>query len=310
MGQARLTSSATGALLGCALGDAIGELAFGHPTKDDLRAAVAAQSRLVYTDDTAMTIALAESLIARRGLDPDDLGRRFATQFAREPWRGYGPGPPRIFALVERTGMSYPEAARQLYGGEGSFGNGAAMRIAPIGVAYRDGDELREAACRSAEVTHAHPIGQDGAAVQALAVGIATAHALEGRSLDPARTAERLVEAARTPEIRQKMQAVARLLAEGAPAARVADAVGRSIAVQESMPFAVYAFLQAPEDFEACLDCAILNGGDRDTLGAMAGAIAGAYLGMDALPPGWRAAVENGEELTRLARTLAECFSA
>ncbi len=310
MADPRLEDSATGALLGCALGDAIGELAFTHPSKDDLAAAVAAQSELVYTDDTAMTIALAESLIARGGLDPDDLGGRFAAHFGREPWRGYGPGPPKIFALVERTGIAYREAARRLYGGEGSFGNGAAMRIAPIGVAHRDGPELREAACRSAEVTHAHPVGQDGAAVQALAVGIATAHALAGRRLDPAATAERLVTAAQTPEIRQKMQAMARLLAEDAPPARVADAVGRSIAVQESMPFAVYAFLQAPEDFQACLHCAILNGGDRDTLGAMTGAIAGAYLGAEALPPGWRAAVENGEDLTRLARALAQSFPA
>lgn len=308
MDRERLEDSAVGAMLGCAVGDAIGELAFVHPARDALTTALAEQGELVYTDDTAMAIALAESLIARGGVDIADLGRRFAGHYAAEPWRGYGPGPPKIFALARRGGIPYEQAARQLYGGEGSLGNGAAMRVAPVGVAFRDGAGLREAACDSAKVTHAHPVGQDGAAVQALAVGIAAAHNMAGRPLDPLTTARRLSEAAHTPAIRDKMAAVARALTAAAPADRVADTVGRSVAVQESMPFAVYAFLQAPEDFEACLDCAILNGGDRDTLGAMAGSIAGAYLGIHHLPERWTRRIENRVRLAELGHGLAEVF--
>jgi poly(ADP-ribose) glycohydrolase ARH3 len=78
------------------------------------------------------------------------------------------------------------------------------------------------------------------------------------------------------------------------------------VAVDESMPFALYSFLCFPESFEACLFCAILNGGDRDTLGAMAGALSGAYLGVEAIPNIWRRKLENRERIERLASSLWE----
>jgi poly(ADP-ribose) glycohydrolase ARH3 len=71
------------------------------------------------------------------------------------------------------------------------------------------------------------------------------------------------------------------------------------------VPFALYAFLRYPQSFEACLFCAILNGGDRDTLGAMACAVSGAYLGIEAIPPAWRARLENREHIEELALELA-----
>ena len=84
-----------GGLLGTGVGDAIGELAFGHPTKGDLTAEVEARGELVYTDDTAMAIGLAESLVEREGLDQAHLGETFRVNYRREPWRGYASGPPR-----------------------------------------------------------------------------------------------------------------------------------------------------------------------------------------------------------------------
>lgn len=301
-----MPDSFLGAMLGCGLGDAIGEMAFSGPDAAGLAGVVEASPQLVYTDDTAMAIGLAESMVAEGDVVPDALARRFAENFAREPWRGYGPGPPRIFRAAEREGRPYEEIARELYGGEGSLGNGAAMRAAPLGLAYRDPDVLYEKSCAAAAVTHAHPVGQDGAAVQALAVALAAGCA--GDDLDVAAMADRLAAAARTEPIRDKMRTVARLLAEQAAPARVADAVGRSVAVQESMPFAVYAFLRAPRSFEDCLMCAVLNGGDRDTLGAMAGAISGAHLGAEGLPQGWTAKVENRGYIEALAGRLADTF--
>jgi poly(ADP-ribose) glycohydrolase ARH3 len=72
------------------------------------------------------------------------------------------------------------------------------------------------------------------------------------------------------------------------------------------MPFAVYAFLRHPQSFEACLFCAILHGGARDTLGAMACAISGAYLGVEAIPQAWREKLENRQHIEELAVKLAE----
>jgi poly(ADP-ribose) glycohydrolase ARH3 len=74
--------------------------------------------------------------------------------------------------------------------------------------------------------------------------------------------------------------------------------------MHESMPFAVYAFLRHPQSFEGCLLCAVLHGGDRDTLGAMACAVSGAYLGIEAIPPAWREKLENRKHIEDLADKL------
>lgn len=84
-----------------------------------------------YTDDTQMAIALAESLLDRGGVDELALGRAFAD--AHDPSRGYGSGTTEVLRLV-RAGVHPREAARLALGGQGSFGNGAAMRIAPVAV--------------------------------------------------------------------------------------------------------------------------------------------------------------------------------
>ena len=102
------------------------------------------------------------------------------------------------------------------------------------------------------------------------------------------------------------MTLITRMANEGTEPAEATRRIGRSIAVHESMPFAVYALLTAPMSFEACLLCAVLNGGDRDTLGAMAGAISGAYLGIEAIPAEWRWKLENRVYLESLAARLAE----
>jgi poly(ADP-ribose) glycohydrolase ARH3 len=65
--------------------------------------------------------------------------------------------------------------------------------------------------------------------------------------------------------------------------------------MSESLPFAVYSFLRFPSSFEECLYYAIMHGGDQDTLGAMAGAISGDYLGFEAIPLWWRKKLEKRE---------------
>ena len=240
-----LKSKFLGGMVGSALGDAIGELAFRGLGEAALRAEIAQRDALIYTDDTAMAIGLAESITQVRRLDEQHLGDTFRANFQREPWRGYASGPPTVFSLVERRGMSYSEAARSLFGGQGSFGNGAAMRIAPVGLFYYDAPDLYEQARVSGSVTHAHPIGVDGAAV--LAWAVAQAVRLEPQEPFPFEPfSQGLVDFARTPEIRDKMVLVRTLVAKDVPPADAAKRLGRSVAVHESMPFAIYAFLRHP----------------------------------------------------------------
>ena len=294
-----------GAMVGSALGDAIGELAFRCPEQEPLKALVSRTAELVYTDDTAMAIGLAELLLEKRGIDQQHLGEAFSRNFFREPWRGYASGPPAIFSRVRSQGMSYVEAAKALFDGWGSFGNGAAMRIGPVGLFFHRSTNLYDEACASAEVTHAHPVGKDGAAI--LATAIAQALKLDPEEKFPwSDFLSRLIHLARTSEIRKKMESMQTQLMEKAPSHVAANRLGRSVAVDESMPFALYSFLRFPESFEACLFCAVLNGGDRDTLGAMAGALSGAYLGIEAIPDIWRRKLEDREVIERLASSLWE----
>lgn len=293
-----------GAMVGSAIGDAIGELAFMIADKDRLLAYLETASELRYTDDTAMAIGLAESIVREQGINQEALGKTFSRNFLREPWRGYASGPPTIFSVVETQGIAYVEAARRLFGGSGSLGNGAAMRVAPAGLFFYRASDLYEQACASAEVTHAHPIGMDGAAVQARAVSQAVN--LDPHQAFPTEVIIRdLVDFARTPEIKAKMKTVQEAITENQSPHVAASRIGRTVAVHESMPFAVYAFLRHPKSFQECLFCATLNGGDRDTLGAMACAISGAYLGIDAIPQAWRKRLENQEYIEELALALA-----
>jgi poly(ADP-ribose) glycohydrolase ARH3 len=294
-----------GAMVGSALGDALGETAFLHPQKDRLRSKLGQLPELCYTDDTAMAMGLAESIVERGDIDPEHVGKTFSENFEREPWRGYASGPPTIFSMVKQTGIEYSEAAKRVFRGEGSFGNGAAMRVAPVGLYFHASPALYDRVCTASQITHAHPVGMDGAAVQAFAIAKAV-------TLDPKedfsvqRMTQHLIEISRTPEVKEKMALVQNLITHGVAPSIAADRIGRTVAVHESMPFAVYSFLRNVSSFEECLFCAILNGGDRDTLGAMAGAISGAYLGLEAIPESWQDKLENRAYIEQLASELAK----
>lgn len=145
MAFANQRSKFIGGMIGSALGDAIGELAFVHGDADSLLAAVEQAQELVYTDDTAMAIGLAESLKEKGVVDQQHLGDTFRRNYEREPWRGYAMGPPTIFAVCRERGVPYVQAAKGLFGGTGSYGNGPAMRIAPIGLFYHDSGRLLRA---------------------------------------------------------------------------------------------------------------------------------------------------------------------
>jgi len=251
-----------GGLVGTGLGDAIGELAFQWPSKEALLSEVERREELSYTDDTAMAVGLAESISERGCVDQEHLGDSFRRNFRREPWRGYASGPPTVFSKVEREEIAYVEAARTLYGGEGSFGNGAAMRVAPVGLYFRDAPDLYEQARLSATVTHAHPIGVDGAALQATA--LAQAVSLDPRMPFPTdEFLAALLDTARTREMRRKVSLVSNLLNEGVSPRGAAEKLGQGVAVHRSQPFALYCFLRHPDSFEETLFCAALNGGDR-----------------------------------------------
>ncbi len=299
-----IKSKFVGCLLGSALGDAIGELAFKYRNSQRLHEAIDEVSILRYTDDTAMAIGIAEVLCERRDLDEKSLGDRFKQNFEKEPWRGYGPGPPKVFSLADR-GYSYTEAASMLFDGSGSFGNGAAMRIAPVGLFFYDSPDLIGKSHSQAALTHAHILGKDGAAVLAKAIAEAVKHE-RGEGVSVKAFCNEIVSAVSTKEFSKKISDVNSLMNSGSSRTNAKEILGTNVTAHGSVPFSIFSFLKNRDSFEGCLLDAVLAGGDRDTIGAMACAISGAYLGADCLPDAWVEKLENASYIKQLAMKMAE----
>jgi poly(ADP-ribose) glycohydrolase ARH3 len=123
-----------------------------------------------------MTLGLAESLVAGGGFDGAQMAAQFAQNYAAEPWRGYGAEPLHVFRRIAE-GVPWDHAGRMLFGGFGSFGNGAAMRVAPAALlAFRDLEQVVWLAWHTAIITHDHELGVEGAILQARAVALLIQH--------------------------------------------------------------------------------------------------------------------------------------
>lgn len=295
---------ARGALLGLACGDALGAPFEGHPAVStaELAAWAAAQAPLRVTDDTVLALVLAEHL-AEHGcqVDQDALVLQFAHAWAADPGRGYGAGVRALFAQV-LAGSPWREASAVQFGGTGSLGNGAAMRVAPVGFVDADLSRVAEVARRTAVVTHAHPLGQVGAVVQACTVALAAASE-PGDPVD--RRAWCAALALRASEYRAALSQVAALPAAATPE-QVAAAVGNDVEAVAAVPAALAAFLAHPDRPEDAIMFAVRIGGDTDTIAAMAGALAGARCGAAALPDTWLGRLESADRLTSAADRLAD----
>jgi len=154
------------ALEGLSVGDAFGEQFF----RDELAALAMIADRReppgewLWTDDTAMALSLVAVLDRHGRIEQDALAQAFGAAYRHNPGRGYGLGMHRLLPRY-LSGTEWRNLAATQFAGQGSFGNGAAMRVAPLG-AYLAGDleAVAEQAAASAETTHAHPEGIAGAA--------------------------------------------------------------------------------------------------------------------------------------------------
>ncbi|XP_048206848.1 ADP-ribosylhydrolase ARH3 isoform X1 [Perognathus longimembris pacificus] len=192
-GAARSLSRFRGCLAGALLGDCVGAIYEAHDTVSLTSVLSHVQSlepdpgtpgssrteALYYTDDTAMTRALVQSLLAKEAFDEVDMAHRFAQEYKNDPDRGYGAGVITVFKkLLSHKCHDVYEPARAQFNGKGSYGNGGAMRVAGIPLAYSSIKDVQKFARLSAQLTHASSLGYNGAILQALAVHLA----LQGES--------------------------------------------------------------------------------------------------------------------------------
>jgi poly(ADP-ribose) glycohydrolase ARH3 len=294
-----------GAIVGTALGDAVGAPFEGmtRPAPDAIAAHLRSTAPMRWTDDTHMMLALAESLVATGGtVEPQQLGETFARYYHDQPWRGYGAGPPQVFELV-RGGMTYEAAAATLFGGAGSFGNGAAMRCAPAAViGSPDLAVAAELARAQARVTHAHPEGVDGAVLLTCMVCFASIVPLADTW--PAAALASVETQLSTDVMRQRLREVVDLATTPDGPAGLREVLRTGVAAAESVPAAIAVFLVHRRSPIEALGAAVALGGDTDTVAAMAGALVGAQCGLSGLPAPLLDRLEERQRIEQHAQRL------
>jgi ADP-ribosyl-[dinitrogen reductase] hydrolase len=254
-------------LLGSALGDALGATV-EFCTQSEIRAQYGVLRKIVgggwlklkpgeVTDDTQMSLCIARSLVAV-GWSPLDIAERFAAWFK---------GWPVDVGNTCRRGIARYINHGTLAGpfNEGDAGNGAAMRVAPVALAtLADGRFLERWAVEQGHITHNHPLS-DAACV------------LIGR----------LIHLGCTGQPRERLQDTVEDTVAQFPTFRFSPYRGLATAyVVDTLQTVLHYFLST-NSFEECLVAIVNQGGDTDTTGAIAGAIAGAFYGPAQLPGLW-----------------------
>lgn len=291
----------TGCLIGLAVGDAVGAPYEGLPPdivflRGPARSIVETPTEQTryYTDDTQMAIGVAETLAEWGEIREDALCAAFVENF--EPGRGYGQGTARLIRAMSAK-EDYRQLARTIFPG-GSLGNGAAMRVAPVGLIFCDDlDRVGAEAELSATPTHVHPLAVDGARLVALAVTLAARE----RRIVRADFLEQLRTRAKTDEFQWQLSVARQLTPDD-----TVSGFGNSLAAHRSVTTAIACFANAPDDYTEVISRAIGQGNDTDTLAAMAGAICGAHVGIDGIPAHLVNSLEDGPKGRTYIEELAK----
>ncbi|KAG8451440.1 hypothetical protein GDO86_003593 [Hymenochirus boettgeri] len=319
-----------GALLGALLGDCLGSVFEGNTyvtlrwLNDFLKSLEKGErpnEALSYTDDTAMARSIVESVLENEVFDAEDLANRFTAEYKKDPDRGYGMGVVHVFEKLdsgEYKNVFNP--AKEQFDGKGSYGNGAAMRVVGISLAYPSIQDIIQYAKTSGKLTHASSLGYNGAILQALAVH----YALQGEinqetflekllhHMEEVEADEKSLKEARELELDEfpycnRLKKIKMFLEqENVPRKNVVNELGNGIAALESVPTAIYSFLRClnpvtdfPSEFnnlQSTIAYCISLGGDTDTIATMAGAIAGAFHGEEQVPLSWKLCAEGHKE--------------
>lgn len=297
-----------GCLVGLAVGDALGfateflrapqiRARYGPAGVTDFEPA-GGHPRGTFTDDTQMTLALADALLEAGGEDLDAVmaavGRRFVA-WSRSPDNNRAPGNTCLAACRALAGGAHWRAS----GVAESKGCGAPMRTAPVGLRYhRDAARIHTVGAAAARITHGHPT----AVASSVAMSLGVSLALDGTA--PAAVCAAMVEAAAAldPRCGAHLKLVPSLL-DREPEAAFAR-LGEGWVAEEAVAAALYCWLRAPDDFARCVLAGANASGDSDSIACLAGALCGASLGLEAVPSRWRAEVEQVERLLEVADRL------
>lgn len=287
-----------GCFLGLAVGDAYGAAFEGGPLERLLWKCIGhtANGQKRYTDDTQMSIDIAQSFLTNGYINQDHLATAFAKSYR---WsRGYGPSAAKLLKHIHK-GANWRDVNKLKFK-EGSFGNGAAMRAPIVALCTKAGDSLIDNVVHTSEITHAHPLAIEGAQL------IATSTKLLLEDIATNQILLSLAKLCHSPEFSEKLNNCAQAINQENTLTKheVKKLFGNGIAATDSCITAIYyALTYRHSSFDGMLNEIFRLGGDADTIAAMAGALWGAANGSDTIIERAKA-VEDNLIITQLAIKL------
>ena len=280
---------------GLSIGDGFGECFFTVPDVIERRIAHRdpPPSPWIVTDDTIMALSIVRCLNRYGHIEQDALAAAFAREFIKAPDRGYG-GMARQILYSISEGGSWKIAASHAFDGQGSCGNGGAMRSAPIGAYFADDyDRVVYEATYSAEITHSHPDGKAGA------VAVALAAAWMVREYNSANTtAPSLIEFVRErlpkTDTYYRLKKTLEMPLQALPqTAALMLGNGSGVISSDTVPFCLWCAARHPNDFVEAMWTTVSGLGDRDTTCAIVGGIVALSVGRESIPAEWLSAREK-----------------
>ena len=284
------------ALDGVALGDCFGQSFFmaDEIARQRIKKREISNNPWYFTDDTVMAIGIYRILEKYGEIDQDALARAFAENYALDCHRGYGGTAHSILRSIGE-GQDWRDVASGAFDGMGSMGNGAAMRVAPVGAYFADDlDKVLYHARASAEVTHAHMEGIVGAMAAAVASALLL-NKKQGSYLGEGAVFLRDV-ADKLPDSDTKYKI---LSAASVPKESSIDFVvsvlgnGIRLTAQDTVPLCLWCAAYYYTSLEEALWMAVSALGDRDTICAIVGGMVSLYA--DELPQQWVSYMERPE---------------
>lgn len=295
-----MRSRAIGAMLGLAVGDAIGTSIEFRPrdSYEPLQDMVGGGPfRLIpgqWTDDTSMALALLDSLLSKGGLDEADLMTRFTRWWREGAYSSTGTC--LDIGITTRAALQRWKRSGDPIAGSPdprSAGNGSLMRLAPVLVGYfRDRERMRDFARRQSATTHAAPEALDAC----VALGELMADAINGRPLDE-------ILSPFSMSLHMPYAGAIEPIMRGSWRGARRDQIKSSGYVAHSLEAAIWCVARTGSFAEAVLLAANL-GDDADTTAAITGQFAGAIYGLDGIPRAWREKVAWGGKIQAEAGRL------
>ncbi len=292
-----------GCLVGLALGDCLGAYWEGYPGTElaeayyDGRFDPANLRMSQWTDDTAMAMATAQSIVECGAVDGADMAAKYLRWF-ESGGRGIGRATYHSMKRLQ-AGTPWDEAGHQ---GKYAAGNGVAMRIAPVGLWHTFDQEGLPENCRICGViTHRN----EEALAAAVAVARAVAWAAAGE-LDFDTLAVRLVSQLPPTRTADSIIKAGQLIESKVPPLQALPQLGLGGSSFETVATVLYCLMHWPNEPVKGLVSAIVNGGDTDTRAAIVGAIYGAHFGEQVWPQRWTSQLPGAEGIYQLAIQLYE----